>query len=210
VARNPERTRERILRAALKEFAAKGFAGARVEAIARRAGVNKRMLYHYFGNKQALFGEVLKRKVQEKTASVRTMPSNPEQSMPHWFDVNLRDLVWIRLLEWEALQGGREIVCEQERLDEFALSVAALREAQAAGQLAPDVDLEYALLAMLALTSYPLAMPQVTRVVTGLAPSSAEFQDRWRQFLRWVAGQLREPRRARRNGRMAAQSVDVK
>jgi AcrR family transcriptional regulator len=152
-ARNPERTRERILKAALKEFAAKGFAGARVEAIARRAGVNKRMLYQYFGNKQALFGEVLRRKIQEKTASVRTMPLNPEESMPHWFDVNLRDLVWIRLLEWEALQGGREIVGEQERLDEFALSAAALREAQAAGQLAPDVNVENALLAMLALTS---------------------------------------------------------
>ena len=51
----PERTRERILSAALKEFAAKGFAGARVDAIARRAAINKRMLYHYFGNKEKLF-----------------------------------------------------------------------------------------------------------------------------------------------------------
>src|SRR5450432_2914601 len=47
--RNPGRTRERILSAALKEFAAKGFAGARVDTIARRAAINKRMLYHYFG-----------------------------------------------------------------------------------------------------------------------------------------------------------------
>jgi AcrR family transcriptional regulator len=35
--RNPERTRERILSSALQEFAANGFAGARVDAIARRA-----------------------------------------------------------------------------------------------------------------------------------------------------------------------------
>ena len=44
--RNPERTRVRILSAALREFAANGFAGARVDAIARRAAINKRKLYH--------------------------------------------------------------------------------------------------------------------------------------------------------------------
>src|ERR1039458_1060586 len=52
--RNPKRTRERILSAALQEFAANGFAGARVDAIARRAAINKRMLYHYFGDKEHL------------------------------------------------------------------------------------------------------------------------------------------------------------
>jgi AcrR family transcriptional regulator len=50
VSRDPGRTRRRILAAALAEFSAKGFAGARVDAIARRAKGNKRMLYHYFGN----------------------------------------------------------------------------------------------------------------------------------------------------------------
>jgi AcrR family transcriptional regulator len=53
--RNPDATRERILRAAIGEFAAKGLGGARVDEIAARAGANKRMLYHYFGNKEDLF-----------------------------------------------------------------------------------------------------------------------------------------------------------
>src|SRR2546427_2012489 len=57
-ARDPERTREQILSAALQEFSAKGFAGARVDVIARRAAINKRMLYHYFGDKAGLFREV--------------------------------------------------------------------------------------------------------------------------------------------------------
>jgi AcrR family transcriptional regulator len=48
-----------ILAAASAEFAAKGLAGARVDEIARRADVNKRMLYHYFGNKEALWLAVL-------------------------------------------------------------------------------------------------------------------------------------------------------
>ena len=49
--RNPERTREIIHKAALAEFADMGYGGARVDTIAERAGVNKRMLYHYYGNK---------------------------------------------------------------------------------------------------------------------------------------------------------------
>lgn len=57
--RQPAVTRGRILGAATAEFSAKGLAGARVDEIARRASVSKRMLYHYFGNKEALWLAVL-------------------------------------------------------------------------------------------------------------------------------------------------------
>ena len=53
--RDPEATRARILAAAKAEFARKGLGGARVDDIAARAKANKRMLYHYFGNKEDLF-----------------------------------------------------------------------------------------------------------------------------------------------------------
>lgn len=54
-ARDPDATRARILAAAKLEFAKSGLGGARVDVIAARAQANKRMLYHYFGNKEALF-----------------------------------------------------------------------------------------------------------------------------------------------------------
>jgi AcrR family transcriptional regulator len=57
--RDPDASRQRILAAAIEEFATKGFGDARVDEIARRAGINKRMLYHYFGNKDDLFQAVL-------------------------------------------------------------------------------------------------------------------------------------------------------
>src|SRR3954452_12310286 len=57
--RDPEGTRQRILAAALAEFSEKGLGGARVDEIALRAGANKRMLYHYYGNKEDLFLAVL-------------------------------------------------------------------------------------------------------------------------------------------------------
>ena len=59
-ARDAAATKERILSAATKEFAAKGVSGARIDAIAARARTNKRMLYYYFGSKSELFREVLR------------------------------------------------------------------------------------------------------------------------------------------------------
>lgn len=59
VTRDPDATREAILSAATDEFAQHGLAGARVDRIAERAGVNKRMLYYYFGQKESLFLAVL-------------------------------------------------------------------------------------------------------------------------------------------------------
>ncbi|MBX3514390.1 MAG: TetR family transcriptional regulator [Xanthobacteraceae bacterium] len=58
-ARDPERTRAVILAAATAEITAKGLGGARVDEIAERAGVNKRMIYHYFGDKDGLYLAVL-------------------------------------------------------------------------------------------------------------------------------------------------------
>lgn len=57
--RDPERTSQAILQAATKEFAERGYGGARIDAIAERANINKRMLYHYFGGKDALYVAVL-------------------------------------------------------------------------------------------------------------------------------------------------------
>ena len=53
--RDPARNQERILGAATEEFSRYGLGGARVDRIATRAGANKRMLYYYYGNKEALF-----------------------------------------------------------------------------------------------------------------------------------------------------------
>lgn len=59
-SRDPGRTSAAILAAAVEEFAERGLGGARIDAIAARAGINKRMLYHYFGDKEALYARALK------------------------------------------------------------------------------------------------------------------------------------------------------
>jgi AcrR family transcriptional regulator len=61
VVRDPDANRARILDAATAEFARCGLSGARVDRIAAASGANKRMLYYYYGNKEALFTAVLER-----------------------------------------------------------------------------------------------------------------------------------------------------
>ena len=88
-----EATRQRILDAALREFAAHGLAGARVDEIAARAGANKRMLYAYFGNKEDLWVAVLEaayahKRGEERALQVDDLP--PAEAMSRLVRFNLR------------------------------------------------------------------------------------------------------------------------
>ncbi len=198
VPRDPKRTRERILAAALREFSAKGFAGARVDRIARRARINKRMLYHYFGNKEDLFREILGRKLEERAAWATAAPDDPGDTLTHWFELACQDLDWVRLIEWEALAvGDGPILSEARRRRAFGSGVDKLRAVQAKGLLPRELDPRHLLLSMLGLTTFPLAFPQVTRLVTGLSPRDPGFQKRRIEFLRRFAGWLRPEREAR-------------
>jgi AcrR family transcriptional regulator len=59
--RDPDARKEQILLAAAEIFAATGYPGARVDSIASAARLNKRLLYHYVGDKAAIFAAVLAR-----------------------------------------------------------------------------------------------------------------------------------------------------
>jgi AcrR family transcriptional regulator len=86
-------TRQRILDAAVAEFAAKGLAGARVDEIAARAGANKRMLYAHFGSKEELWLTALEaayaaKRTEERVLAVEQLP--PGDAMRGLVEFNLR------------------------------------------------------------------------------------------------------------------------
>jgi TetR/AcrR family transcriptional regulator len=191
-ARNPKRSRERILAAALKEFAAKGFAGARVDVIARRAAINKRMLYHYFGDKEHLFREVLRLKMAERQAWAENLSGDPAESLAFWFEAACKDTDWVRLLEWEALHEpeGR-LIDEKNRRAAAAFGVERVRQRQARGQISPDLDPRHVMLAMRSLTMFPAAFPQLTRLIMGRSVSDPKFQQERVELLRRLASAFR-------------------
>src|SRR5947207_11913399 len=66
----PEESRSAILQAAIREFAREGVAGARTDAIAKTAKVNKALLYYYFRDKDALYGAALEQVFRERDAEL--------------------------------------------------------------------------------------------------------------------------------------------
>ena len=189
--RDLARTRERILDAALGEFAAHGLGGARCGDIARRAGVNKRMLFYCFGSKEALYREILSRKFTERASFFEAAPDDLAEAILHWYESGSSDLDWVRLLEWEALgAAGDKLVGEETRRDYFTRTGARLRRAQAHGRIPRDLDLSQLQISMIALTVFPLAFPQMTRLATGLAPTDPRFRRKRLRFLRWLGERL--------------------
>jgi len=182
--RNPQHTRECIFNAALAEFALNGFAGGRINNIARRARVNKRMLYFYFGNKKNLFRCILKQKLAQRALWPATAPEDLKETLVYWFDLACRDQDWIRLLECEALHWTeRELIAEDKRLKSFNQAVDQLRHRQAQGKLPDNYDPRQLLLAFMALTIFPLAFPQLTRLITGLQVTGQKFRGQHSAFL---------------------------
>ena len=111
--RDPARARRDILVAAREEFVEHGLDGARVDRIAERAGANKRMLYHYVGNKEALYSLVLLqayRDIRAGEAALHLGELAPREAMEKLvgftFD-HFRENPWfIRLLATENIQRG--------------------------------------------------------------------------------------------------------
>jgi AcrR family transcriptional regulator len=141
-------TRERILDAALAAFGAHGPMGARVDEIAASAGVNKRMLYHHFGDKAGLFRAALEERVLARLGA-------PDKG---------RDLAWLDSMPAEA---WRMLVWASQPSEPwpFASLVAALEGRQQAGELRDDVSAQLMALCLLGAHAIPElfgAVPHLT------------------------------------------------
>ena len=109
-------TKEKLLKVAIDLFSEKGFDGATVDEIVNAAKVNKRMVYHYFGSKEAIYREALK-EVFSRLQNVELETIHPEDSI----EKTLEDLVrayfvflagnpdFVNLLLWENLGKGRHL-----------------------------------------------------------------------------------------------------
>ena len=114
--RNPEATRNKLLVAARREFADSGLAGARVDEIAARAGVNKQLVYHYFGDKDALYLAVLEWVYEEIRAHERELNLEglpPERAIRKLIESSFDHLAthpdFILLLNDENRAGARHV-----------------------------------------------------------------------------------------------------
>jgi TetR/AcrR family transcriptional regulator len=182
--RDPDRTRERILSAAVEEFGEHGYAGARVGRIATRAGVNAQLISYYFDGKAGLYRALLSR--WRATATTINRPDRPlHEIVAEYVIVTREHRSWARMLIWEALgdsppepgEPGNERAREPDFLVE---QVAETRRRQANGELAADLDPAHLTLALFALAGAPTMLPQIARRITGADPDSEEFRTAYR------------------------------
>ena len=111
--RDSAATKSALLATAVSEFAEKGFAGARVDEIAKRAGVNKQLLYHYFGSKDDLYRIVLERvysEIREKENALHLGDLPPVDAMRSLIGFSFDHLAehpeFIKLVGDENAQGA--------------------------------------------------------------------------------------------------------
>src|SRR5437879_10663093 len=103
-------TKDRLLKAAFEEFSTRGFAGARVDEIDARASANKAPIYQYYGDKEALFKQVLECKMAELGRIATDDPERLPEAVGEFFDFHAANPALSKLMLWEALDfGGKSV-----------------------------------------------------------------------------------------------------
>ena len=114
--KRPEDSRDRVFRAAAAEFAARGYAGANVDRIARSARLNKAMIYYHFGSKAALYRAIIADMfgaVEARVRGVVASSGSPEAKLLAFVDTIAAEAearphfppIWLR----EVAEGGAHV-----------------------------------------------------------------------------------------------------
>lgn len=182
----PEQSRAAILQAAVREFACEGIAGARTDAIARSAKVNKALLYYYFKDKEALYGAVLDQVFGGLVACVGEVLSRdlpPREKILAYagahFDYVSTHPLYPRIVQGEMMGAGRGRANHLQHIVRkyfrplFARVAEVLKNGQATGEFRP-VDPLHFVPSMIAVIVFYFTSAPVMRAMTGKDPLSPQ------------------------------------
>lgn len=161
VRRDPERLTAAILDAAMAEFSAHGFAGARVDRISKGAGTVDRMLYYYFGNKERLYQAVLEEAYRRLVDAQRHFvpPEDPVRGMEalitQLWEYYRDHPEFVRLVMSENLLKGRYIQ-QSETIRQVSLPLihsveAVLDSGRRKGLFRADADARFVLMTIMSM-----------------------------------------------------------
>jgi TetR/AcrR family transcriptional regulator len=185
--RDPERTRARILDAAIEEFSAKGFAGARVSEIAARAGVNPQLIAYYFDGKEGLYREIGRR---WRAYEAQEFPEDLDfaELTKRYVRASVDPRLGGRLLAWEGLADtGEDDEETQERNARLRHEVEQIRARQRGmGELDDRFDPAALLLITMSAGHALTVYPQLARGLFGADGSSPELVEHYAEQLAQV------------------------
>lgn len=153
--------RQRIFESAVEEFSQKGRSGARVDVIVSNAGVNKQLLYYYFGSKERLFREAVAWSVSELLGSIDARSVDPLALSSLLLEYHFDRPEVLRLILWEALDpvsatGGE--LSDDPRRSGFLDVVDRFKGAQKLGAVRDDVDAETLVFVVIAVVGWAAAL----------------------------------------------------
>lgn len=172
--RNAAATRQRILDAGAREFAARGFAGARLREIAGSAGVQSALIHHYFTDKHGLYRAVLDRALLPSSTeswSLLEAGLDLHALLGGFIEVLLRFYAkhhnLLAILRHEALSGSSvlEELTRERTLPIVEAVTALLVEKQQAGEIRADVPPAEIIAAALGLVAFPFVEEGLIRVM---------------------------------------------
>jgi TetR/AcrR family transcriptional regulator len=184
--RDAAETRAAILEAAMREFAQEGMAGARMEAIADSAGVNKALLHYYFRDKERLYGAALDHvfaSLSQRVLKVLECDLPPQKKIMAYagahFDFVAASPVCPRLVQREMMRAGRHGSPHMRRIAKrylqpvMAKLVALLREGMTGGQFR-QVDPQHFVLSLIAMNVFYFSSAPMIGLITGRNPLTAQ------------------------------------
>jgi AcrR family transcriptional regulator len=189
--RDAKATQERLLLAAIDEFAEHGLAGARIDRIAERAGANKRLIYAYFGSKDDLFDAVLARTLGILTEAVPFTGEDLPGYAGALFDQIAGQPKVLRLATWRNFE--RATASEPERAS-YARKIAAIKAAQKAGKVDTALRAPDLLAILMSLVTSWLSAPVALKELAGSDPLGPRRLKQHRQALVEVVARAVAPR----------------
>jgi AcrR family transcriptional regulator len=150
--RDPEGKKQQLFAAALAEFADHGVAGARVERLARRAGISPGLVYSFYEGKEQLFDAVFDHIVERATAMVPVDADHLPEYAARLYDAGLAHPEVARFMTWYQLERGQSAMPASVRAatDE---KVSAIAGAQRRGTVTSALPPEQTLALVLAIAS---------------------------------------------------------
>lgn len=179
MAWDTEGTKQKILEAAVVEFAQHGPDATTIERIAKSAGVNKERIYNYFGDKRGLFSTVLRSELAKVALAVPVTFADEDlvDYAGRCFDYHREHPELSRLLRWEGLTFSNEVPDEALRREYYGYKTSAFVEGQKSGAVTTSIRADHIAFLVLALAGWWSAVPQVARMLTG-ADDEAEWAQR--------------------------------
>jgi AcrR family transcriptional regulator len=173
------RTRAKILDAAVAEFGAKGYSGARTAGIAERAGVNQQLIAYYFGGKQGLLEELRRRWSTAQDELTPPPDASFADSLRAWLDSTLDNPDWARLVVWRALGDApnRGDNADEEQRRRVQQGVERIRTRQDDGEITNTVSAEFVTLLAHMVAFAPIAMPHIVHDMLGVDPGSPAYRE---------------------------------